>query len=32
MTQRFKRITDLGNKKALSGPQKQKMPMEKKGN
>lgn len=32
MTQRFERITDLGNKMAFSGPQKQEMPMEKKGN
>lgn len=32
MTQRFERITDLGNEKALSGSQKQVMPMEKKGN
>ncbi len=28
MTQRFERITDLGNKMAISGPQKQEMPME----
>lgn len=32
MTQRFERITDLGNEKAFSGSQKQEMPMEKKGN
>lgn len=32
MTQRFERITGMGNKKAVSGSQKQEMPMEKKGN